>query len=68
MTSPRCQVLAEVADLVDRHTHAPVTRVAIAGVDGAFHHPRAIRHRPGRDSPVWYDLDPFDYGVPSSSL
>lgn len=35
MPSQRRRVLAEVADLVDRHTHPEVTRVAIDGIDGA---------------------------------
>lgn len=35
MDTPRRQVIDEVADLVDRHAHAPVTRVAVDGIDGA---------------------------------
>lgn len=86
--SSRGKVLAEVAHLVAQGTRAPVTRVAVDGIDGAgktmfadelaavlrdrgrsvirasvdgFHHPRAIRYRRGRDSPVGYYLDSFDY-------
>jgi uridine kinase len=33
--APRRQVIEEVADLVDRHLQASVTRVAVDGVDGA---------------------------------
>lgn len=88
MTSSRREVLAEVADLVVQYMRAPVTRVAVDGIDGAgktifanelagvlrerdrlvirasadgFHHPREIRYRRGRASPLGYYLDSFDY-------
>lgn len=35
MTTPRRQVIDEVADLVESHLQAPVTRVAVDGIDGA---------------------------------
>lgn len=49
------------AELVD--VLAPAARPLIrAGVD-AFHHPKAVRYRLGRDSPEGFYRDSYDYGA-----
>lgn len=48
------------ADRLGQVLHDRGTEVIRASVDG-FHHPRAVRHRRGRDSPDGFYLDSYDY-------